>query len=177
MCKTHKELLFTNSQNTKSVCFCGVCNLSSNSSKNLVYSDYTDNSNDYDELNGFRFGFKQDKTDDNSDILAQTNNLMLELLKQRVTAKLFELLEVYRNSSMRSKVLFKDPIINFNIKSAKIAGQARYPTELRFNLYYLEEQQDHYINEVVGHELAHFLVFHHISTGEYKGKIQPHGKQ
>lgn len=110
-------------------------------------------------------------------VLASSNSLMSQFFRQKAINKVYELLEVYRNSPLRSSQLFKDPEINFKLRSTKIAGQATYPTEISFNPYYLEEYRDDFINTVVGHELAHFLVFHHISTGELPRRCQPHGKE
>ncbi|MEP7703120.1 SprT family zinc-dependent metalloprotease [Paraglaciecola sp. 25GB23A] len=66
---------------------------------------------------------------------------------------------------------FLMPTIKFN-QRGKIAGSARLQlNELRFNPVLMQDNLDHFLSDVVPHEICHLLAF------QLFGRVRPHGKE
>jgi SprT protein len=69
-----------------------------------------------------------------------------------------------------------------DINSARLGGQANYTNmRLRVNPVFLENDTDHYIEQTIGHEVAHFVVrarekAGHYGTGMFK-RVRSHGPE
>lgn len=92
-------------------------------------------------------------------------------LKKRVQVRIDECvaaIEKQYNMKMPSMV------VEYDINSSRLAGQACYPNRVRLNPVFLNAYGDEFIADTVGHEVAHIAVF----TIYYKGRgrrVSPHG--
>jgi len=92
--------------------------------------------------------------------------LSLEL-QQHLLARVSE---CYRVANRRLNTSFTEPTVLFN-QRGKIAGCALLQTNtLRFHPLIYQQNQQHFIEHVVPHEIAHLLVW------QLYGKTPPHGK-
>lgn len=75
----------------------------------------------------------------------------------------------FKHASTQLNKPFKTPKINFN-QRGKVAGSARLNShELRFNPILLSDNLQHFLDDVVPHEVCHLLAF------LLYGKVKPHG--
>lgn len=64
------------------------------------------------------------------------------------------------------------PVIKFDLRGTT-AGRAWYPKHvIQFNLILLDENPEHFVTQVVGHEVAHLAAFVKHGSG-----IKPHGSE
>lgn len=107
--------------------------------------------------------------------LDQIDATSLNYWKMRCKTQLDNLLLVYYK---KFKELLPEPQLVFDLDSRTIAGQAVYPNKIRINLKFLLQEREHYIENVVGHELAHYIVFHFIERKLIKSRaVKPHGAE
>ena len=100
--------------------------------------------------------------------------LLTPELKAKVEAKIRECFKV---ASEKYGTTFEMPEVRYDIKSH--TGGLAYYTRwlLRFNLILLVENEEHYIENVVPHEVAH-LVNHRVNVpAPGKKRLMPHGKE
>lgn len=109
---------------------------------------------------------------DVSNLSASQKTQFLTVLQEKCKDKLFELVKVFRDEF---NITIPEPKIVFNLRSRTIAGQAVYPTTIRFSNTFLLNEQQHYIDNIVGHELAHFIIFHMQERGILPNNIRAHG--
>jgi len=100
-------------------------------------------------------------------------------MKNKVNEKIKELQDiVLKNWSEIHPILFD---VSYDLKSTKTLGQANYKyNKIRLNENLLEEFGEKYINEVVVHEFAHFIVIKLYPKGindRTKKRVMPHGKE
>lgn len=77
----------------------------------------------------------------------------------------------YQQAERQLKRQFPRPDISFK-QTGKSAGSARLQlNQLRFNMILLQENQQHFIQQTVPHEVAHLLVY------QLYGRTKPHGKE
>lgn len=107
--------------------------------------------------------------------LEQIDASSLNYWKMRCKTQLDNLLLVYYK---KFNELLPEPQLVFDLDSRTIAGQAVYPNKIRINLKFLLQEREHYIDNVVGHELAHYIVFHFIERKLIKSRaVKPHGAE
>lgn len=89
-------------------------------------------------------------------------------LKQRLQ---LQVNECYQIASRRLNTVFAEPVVQFN-QRGKIAGCALLQTNtLRFHPIIYQQNQQHFLEHVVPHEVAHLLVW------QLYGKTAPHGRE
>lgn len=89
-------------------------------------------------------------------------------LKQRLQ---LQVSECYKIASRRLEAVFPLPTVLFN-QRGKIAGCALLQSNtLRFHPVIYQQNQLHFLEHVVPHEVAHLIVWH------LYGKTAPHGKE
>lgn len=75
----------------------------------------------------------------------------------------------YQQAEQQLQQRFIRPSINFKLRG-KAAGTAHpLKQQLRFNAVLLEENADHFLSDVVPHEVCHLL------TQQLFGRVRPHG--
>lgn len=100
--------------------------------------------------------------------------LLTPELKAKVEAKIQECFKI---ASEKYGTAFEMPEVRYDIKSH--TGGLAYYTRwlLRFNLILLVENEEHYVENVVPHEVAH-LVNHRVNVpAPGKKRLMPHGKE
>ncbi|MGO4892468.1 SprT family zinc-dependent metalloprotease [Flavobacterium sp. W21_SRS_FM6] len=92
----------------------------------------------------------------------------LILIQQQITQRVEECMELACKGLQRQ---FAMPTIKFN-QRGKIAGSARlHLNELRFNPVLLMDNVEHFLSDVVPHEICHLISF------QLFGRVRPHGKE
>ncbi|MCH1925503.1 SprT family zinc-dependent metalloprotease [Shewanella sp. C32] len=77
----------------------------------------------------------------------------------------------YQQAEQQLDRVFTRPSINFKLRG-KAAGTAHPVTQqLRFNAVLLEENPQHFLTDVVPHEVCHLL------TAQLFGRVKPHGHE
>ncbi|WP_338401477.1 SprT family zinc-dependent metalloprotease [Neptunicella marina] len=75
----------------------------------------------------------------------------------------------YQQAERHLNKPFPRPVVGFN-QRGKIAGSARLQlNELRFNRTLLKDNPEHFLTDVVPHEVSHLLVH------QLYGRVKPHG--
>ena len=106
----------------------------------------------------------------------------MENLEQTVVDAVNASLE---SASLYYKTKFLMPIVTFNLKG-RAAGQVKFPlnqpleqAEIRFNQLILQAHTQSFIDEVVPHECAHYVVYHLYYAARFKRrqKPKPHGRE
>lgn len=90
---------------------------------------------------------------------------MPELVKARVE-------NCYKTAEFFFNRPFPRPKIELNLKGQKAGMAYLQENKLRFNLQLYQENQDHFLQQTVAHEVAHLLAF-----ALYGAKIKAHGQQ
>lgn len=77
----------------------------------------------------------------------------------------------YQQAEQHLNKTFPRPVTGFN-QRGKIAGSARLQlNELRFNRTLLKDNPEHFLSDVVAHEVSHLLVH------QLYGRVKPHGHE
>jgi SprT protein len=98
----------------------------------------------------------------------------LTTLQNKVLKRIKEL----QATSMEKYGVAPEMKISYNLTSVNTLGSANYyKGTMRLNKYLLLEYGDVYIDEVVVHEYAHFVVNERIMQGHFCSRPKPHGRE
>jgi SprT protein len=111
------------------------------------------------------------------DILSKKSTGKVKINVQQISLKFIKQQIIQRTEAclaLASKQLnqqFKMPVIKFN-QRGKIAGSARLQiNEIRFNPILMQDNVEHFLTDVVPHEICHLLAY------QLFGRVRPHGKE
>jgi SprT protein len=105
--------------------------------------------------------------------MSSTTILLSPELRAKVEAKTKECFKI---AEKKHKVKFEMPEIRYNVKSTT-AGLAYHQKWLiRYNLILMVENEEHFLNQTVPHEVAHLINRKVNKVPEGKKRLPPHGK-
>ncbi|KAA8998229.1 SprT family zinc-dependent metalloprotease [Affinibrenneria salicis] len=76
-----------------------------------------------------------------------------------------------QQANHRLDARYPEPVVNYQQRGATAGSAWLQNWEIRLNAVLLRENQQHFIDEVIPHELAHLLVYARF------GRVAPHGKE
>lgn len=106
--------------------------------------------------------------------MTDTTVLLSQELRDKVNAKVRACLDIAEKEYNQK---FEMPVIRYDIKNTH-GGLAIMPSYIiRLNLILLVENEDHFINQTVPHEVAHLVNRRVNKVPEGKKRLMPHGRE
>lgn len=97
----------------------------------------------------------------NQELLSSVDKQILEHWKIRCQIRITDLYFFAREHGLLTSKSGL-PEVRFDVSSYKVLGYCRYPNIIFLNLHYLLKAKEEYVEQVVGHEFAHYIVYQHM---------------